>query len=136
MYPSLGDHRINSGIFVHSLVHNKPPGGTHVRCNVEDLTLESYLAMWSRASGIAPNPGSTQVIQVSSETYIELFGHMGEEQARQWEFTRIIKESGALNKYGALIKEAQEYMTEEAIASLVGPEESLRKIEWKAHGYQ
>ena len=67
--------------------------------------------------------------------YIELFGHMGEEQARQWEFTHIIKENGALNKYGALIKEAQEYMTKEAIASLVGPEESLRKIDWKAHDY-
>ncbi|KAH7128924.1 hypothetical protein EDB81DRAFT_764075 [Dactylonectria macrodidyma] len=75
-YPCLGDHRTNTGIFVQALVKNKPRGGTYVKCSVEDLTLESYLALWGRASGIAPGPDATQVIQVSPETYIKLFGHM------------------------------------------------------------
>ncbi|KAH7140400.1 hypothetical protein B0J13DRAFT_477601, partial [Dactylonectria estremocensis] len=64
-YPCLGDHRTNTGIFVQALVRNKPPGGTYVKCSVEELTLESYLALWGRASGIAPGPDATQVIQVS-----------------------------------------------------------------------
>ncbi|KAJ5488214.1 hypothetical protein N7453_011668 [Penicillium expansum] len=134
-YPSLGDHRVNTGIFVHSLVNNRPPGGTYVRCSVEDLTLESFLALWGRASGVAPGSGSTKVIQVSPETYIDLYGHMGEEQARQWEFSRILKETGALNRYGIHVQEAQEFMSKDAIASLVSPEQSLRNIDWKAHGY-
>lgn len=106
-----------------------------MRCSVEDLTLESFLALWGRASGVAPGSGSTKVIQVSPETYIDLYGHMGEEQARQWEFSRILKETGALNRYGIHVQEAQEFMSKDAIASLVSPEQSLRNIDWKAHGY-
>ncbi|KAJ5515148.1 hypothetical protein N7463_004700 [Penicillium fimorum] len=59
----------------------------------------------------------------------------GEEQARQWEFSRILKETGALNRYGIQVQEAQEFMSKDAIASLVSPEESLRNIDWKAHGF-
>ncbi|KIM93594.1 hypothetical protein OIDMADRAFT_89585, partial [Oidiodendron maius Zn] len=85
-YPSIGNHRVNSGIFVKAVVENPPPTGTYVLCNVEDLTLCSFLAAWGRASGISPQPNSTAVVQISLEQYVALWGEMGEEQASQWRF--------------------------------------------------
>ncbi|CAI7627110.1 unnamed protein product [Penicillium crustosum] len=134
-YPLLGDHSVNSGIFVYSLVTNKPPSGAYVRCSVKDYTLESYLAMWGRESGISPDPNSTMVVRLSPEVYTKLYGDMGEEQARQWEFLRILKDSGATNRYGFPVHDVQEFMSKEAIKSLMSPEESVRNVNWKALGF-
>ncbi|KAF7557762.1 hypothetical protein G7Z17_g494 [Cylindrodendrum hubeiense] len=135
-YPCLGDHRINTGIFVRSLVQSQPPGGTYVKCHVENHTLESYLALWGKASGLSPEPGSTKVIEVSPETYIGLFGHMGEEQAAQWKLSKFIADHGPKNGLGLdFFKDAQEFMSEEAIKSLESLEETFRKIDWKSYGY-
>ncbi|KAH6967898.1 hypothetical protein BKA56DRAFT_679033 [Ilyonectria sp. MPI-CAGE-AT-0026] len=135
VYPCLGDHQINTGIFVSGLVQNRPPGGTYVKCAVEDHTLESYLALWGRASGLSPEAGSTSIIEVSPETYIGLYGPMGEETTRQWAFTKFIIDNGLIERLGSVFKNAQEFMSEEAIASLVSVEESFKTIDWKAYGY-
>ncbi|KAH7152641.1 hypothetical protein EDB81DRAFT_867995 [Dactylonectria macrodidyma] len=135
VYPCLGDHKVNTGIFVRSLIQNKPPGGTYVKCAVENHTLDSYLALWGKASGLSPEPGSTEVIEISSEAYISLYGPMGEETVRQWEFTKFIIDNGIMEKLGSVYKDAQEYMSKEAIDSLVSLEETFTTIDWKAYGY-
>ncbi|KAH8902038.1 NAD(P)-binding protein [Coniochaeta sp. PMI_546] len=134
-YPCLGDHAVNSGVFVHSLVQNKPPGGTYVICSIENHTLESYLALWGKASGFATESNSTKVIQISPETYIDLFGSMGEEQAAQWNFSKYLAEHDLMAVAVARYKKAQEYMTSEAISSLVSVEETFKTTDWKAYGY-
>ncbi|KAH8588128.1 hypothetical protein B0O99DRAFT_693748 [Bisporella sp. PMI_857] len=131
VYPSLGDHTINSGTFVHAIVRNPPPnGGTYVRCNVEDLTLDSYLEIWGRASGISPEPGSTKVVEISSEHYIQLWGHMGEEQASQWIFFKWLKAAGLSKIQGVEMIDGKELMTAEEIKSLVTTEDSLKGMDW------
>ncbi|CAK7237131.1 hypothetical protein SBRCBS47491_009872 [Sporothrix bragantina] len=134
-YPVLGDHTVNTGIFVRSLVDNKPPGGTYVVCAVEHHTLESYLALWGKASGIAPDPGSTKVIDISPETYIKLYGAMGEEQAAQWRLSKYLRDHDLTKSVGEHYTPAQNFMTKEAIASLRCVEETFSKIDWKAYGY-
>ncbi|KAL2795762.1 hypothetical protein BJX66DRAFT_336667 [Aspergillus keveii] len=137
-YPSIGDHRINSGIFVHAVITTPTPpaAGTYVHCNVEDLTLESYLAACGRASGLSPEPGSTVVVQVSMEQYCTLWPGMGEEQASQWRFFGYVNQAGIdlMNVPGFPVVSAQEIMSEEAKKALVGTEESLARMDWSAFG--
>lgn len=137
-YPSIGDHRINTGIFVHSIIGNPPPPASYVKCNVEDLTLDSFLATWGRASGISPEPGSTKVVQISPEQYVELWGAMGEEQASQWKFFRVMHDLGlGLDKVpGVNFLDAQELMTEDAKSELVNTEESIRGMDWSFLGFE
>ncbi|KAH9232976.1 hypothetical protein K456DRAFT_1788902, partial [Colletotrichum gloeosporioides 23] len=78
-YPCVGDPAINGGIFVRRLVKSPPPPGSFVRCNVETLTMESYLAAWGRATGLAPEEGATAALQISPESYVELWGSMAQE---------------------------------------------------------
>jgi hypothetical protein len=131
LYHSLRDHRINSGIFVRAIVKTPPPvGGTYVRCNVEDLTLESYLATWGRASGTSPTPGSTKVVQLSVEDYCTLWGHMSEEQASQWVFFEFLKEYGITKLPGVEMVEGRDLLSEDDINDLVPTEESLRRMDW------
>ncbi|KAH8650560.1 hypothetical protein BGZ60DRAFT_388903 [Tricladium varicosporioides] len=137
-YPSMGDHAINSGIFVHSIVTNDlAPPGSYIKCTVEDLTLDSYLAMWGKATGLSPNPGSTMVMQISHEQYCQFFGTMGEEQASQWKFFEAVHELGIAEIEGKKILEATDLMPEEAKKELVKTEDSLRALDWssfKHHG--
>jgi hypothetical protein len=123
-YHSLGDHRINSGIFVRAIVKTPPPvGGTYVRCNVERLTLESYLATWGRASGTSPTPGSAKVVQLSVEDYCTLWGHMGEEQAIKWVFFEFLNEYGITKLPGVEMVEGRDLLSEDDINDLVPTEE-------------
>lgn len=132
-YPCVGDHATNSGIFVHAIVENPPAeGGTYVRCNIEDLTLESYLALWGRASGISPEPGSTKVVQVTIADYIALWGHMGEEQASQWIFFEFMKQHGGLNAAVPRFTLIQglDLLSSEEKKQLKSVEESLKELNW------
>ncbi|KAF4539247.1 uncharacterized protein LTHEOB_10411 [Lasiodiplodia theobromae] len=130
-YASVGDHRTNTGVFVRSIVRNPPPQlGTYVKCGVEELTLESMLALWGRASGKAPTPGSTKVVQVSVKQYVELFGAMGEEQASQWVFFEWMKEAGVSTIPGVTMMDVQELMSDEEKRKLVGTEQALRGMDW------
>ncbi|PLB40929.1 uncharacterized protein BDW47DRAFT_122999 [Aspergillus candidus] len=133
-YPSVGDHRINSGIFVRSIVENPPTPGTYVECNVETITLESYLAAWGRASGLSPQNGSTMVVQISAEQYCALWPLMGEEQASQWRFFQFLRDNQLdIHKVeGFPVIQAQDLMSEEARKSLVLTEESLRRMDWSS----
>ncbi|KAH8879258.1 NAD(P)-binding protein, partial [Thozetella sp. PMI_491] len=134
-YPCVGDHAVNSGIFVRAIVERSPANGTYVRCNVEDLTLESYLALWGRASGISPAPQSTKVIQMTVADYIALWGHMGEEQASQWTFFEYVekqKAAGFLGEGipGATLIDGKSLLSEEEENSLKSVEDSLKGLDW------
>jgi len=116
------------------MLRNPPAGGTYIRCNMEDLTLDSFLSLWGRASGKSPEPGSTMVIQLTPEQYIQMWGEMGVEQASQW---RLFEWMAANNQvYGGTYEKmmrCQELMAEEEQASLVGTEESLRRFDWTGY---
>lgn len=113
------------------MLRNPPAGGVYIRCNMEDLTLDSFLALWGRVSGKSPEPGSTMVIQLSPAQYIQMWGEMGVEQASQWKLFEWMAENNQV--YGGTYEkmiQGQELMTEEEKASLVGTEESLKGIDW------
>lgn len=63
---------------------------------------------------------------------------MGEEQASQWKFFRVMQELGVgLDKIpGVNFLDAQELMNEEAKMELVGTEESLRGMDWSGFGFK
>lgn len=116
------------------MIRNPPKGGSHVRCNIEDMTVSSFLALWGRASGKSPNPGSTMVIQMTTEQYVEMWGEMGVEQATQWKLFEYVAEHN--RTYGSAFKDmiaAQDLMTEEEKASLVNTEESLKRMDWTGY---
>jgi hypothetical protein len=106
-----------------------------VRCNVEELTLESYLALWGKASGVSPAPGSTKVVQTTIADYIALWGPMGEEQASQWvffEFMDNMRQQGIFKDGvpGFNLVEGLTLLSEEEKKGLKGVEESLRELDW------
>lgn len=96
------------------------------------MTLDTYLATWGRASGISPEPNSTKVVQVSSKQYVDLWGHMGEEQASQWRLFEYLKENkiNTAKIPGFELIDAQTLMTDEQIKKLVPTEQSLREMNW------
>lgn len=128
----MGDHRVNTGIFVHAVIINPPTAGSYVHCNVEDLTLEKYLAAWGRATQLSPDPESTMVIHISMEQYHALWPLMGEEQVSQWRFFQFVRESQVdlYNVPEFPVVKAQDLMSDEAKAALVLTEESLRRMDW------
>lgn len=131
-YFSVGDHRTNSGIFVHAIVRSPPPNpGTYVRCNVENLTLDSMLALWGRASGISPTPGSTAAVQISLEQYVQIWGAMGEEQGSQWKFFKFAQDLGIDKIPGVTMVEGLDLLSEEEKARLVTTEQALKNLSWK-----
>ncbi|KAJ5178280.1 uncharacterized protein N7500_000979 [Penicillium coprophilum] len=133
-YPSIGNHRVNSGIFVRGVIENPPPSGTYVRCNVEDLTMDTFLAAWGRSSGVSPEPNSTAVIQISMEQYIALWGEMGEEQASQWRFFRFMKDAGInpSNVAGFKLVEGKDLLSDDLQAALVPTEEGMKTMDWSS----
>lgn len=133
-YPSIGNHRVNSGIFVRGVIENPPPSGTYVKCNVEDLTMDTFLAAWGRSSGVSPESNSTAVIQISMEQYIALWGEMGEEQASQWRFFQFMKDAGVnpSNVAGFKLVEGKDLLSEDLRAALVPTEEGMKTMDWSS----
>ncbi|RDL40507.1 Uncharacterized protein BP5553_00486 [Venustampulla echinocandica] len=137
-YPCVGDHATNSGIFVRAIVERPPAeAGTYVRCNVEDLTLESYLALWGKASGISPAPNSTKVVQISVADYVSLWGHMGEEQSSQWVFFEHLakmRQQGLIGDDlpGATMVEGVSLLSEDEKKGLKSVEASLGELDWSS----
>ncbi|KAI1079915.1 hypothetical protein F5B20DRAFT_541594 [Whalleya microplaca] len=133
-YTSIGDHKVNSGIFVRAALRNpdiKP--GTYVYCNVDTYTFESFLALWGVASGVSPTAGSTKVIQLSPEEYISLFGQMGEEIVSQWAFFGFLKANGIERPLGDAVVPGLALLNDEDKAQLVSTEESLRQMDWSGY---
>ncbi|KAJ4287676.1 hypothetical protein N0V90_012379 [Kalmusia sp. IMI 367209] len=131
-YPCVGDHSVNGGIFVRALVKSPPPPGSFVRCNVETLTIESYLALWGRVTGIAPEQGSTAAVQISPQDYVHLWGHMGEEQASQWRFFHWLAEHSPPKWEGINIVEGIDLLSDEDKKQLLSVEESLKLYDWSS----
>ncbi|KAI0012335.1 hypothetical protein F4779DRAFT_569279 [Xylariaceae sp. FL0662B] len=133
-YTTIGDHKVNSGIFVRAALRKteiKP--GSYIRCYIDVYTLESFLALWGRASGISPAAGSTKVVQLSPEQYISLFGQMGEEQASQWRFVEYLKANGIENPLGNALINGIDLLNDEDKAKLVSTEESLQRMDWSGY---
>ncbi|KAI1268613.1 hypothetical protein F5Y18DRAFT_236289 [Xylariaceae sp. FL1019] len=131
-YPSAGHHGTNTAVWVRSFIRNPPPAGSFVRCNVEDLTMDSYLALWGRATGIAPEEGSTAVVQVSPEAYVRLWGEMGEEQLHQWEFFNWLAKTPGYSWPGVTIVEGLPLLSEEEKKLLVNTEDALGRYDWSS----
>ncbi|KAF4930689.1 NmrA-like family domain-containing protein 1 [Colletotrichum viniferum] len=131
-YPCVGGPAINWGIFVRRLVKSPPPPGSFVRCNVETLTMESYLAAWGRATGLAPEEGATAAVQISSESYVELWGSMAQEQLSQWKFFQWLHDHYPPKWEGITIVEGMDLLTDEDKKELLGVEESLKRYDWCA----
>ncbi|KAJ0115122.1 uncharacterized protein J7T55_001531 [Diaporthe amygdali] len=94
-FHSLADHKINTGIFVRAIVTaDHLRGGSYVTCFVESLTLESALGIWGKATGKAPTHGSTAILSISYDQYVNVWGEMGEEQACQWKFFEFMNSAG------------------------------------------
>ncbi|KAL2828393.1 hypothetical protein BDW59DRAFT_170912 [Aspergillus cavernicola] len=132
---SIGDHKVTSGIFVRGIIENPPKPGIYVKCNVEDLTMGTFLAAWGRSSGISPEPNSTAVIQISLEQYVALWGEMGEEQASQWRFFQFMKDAGINPSQveGFKLVEGKDVLSEELRASLVPAEEGMKTMDWSSY---
>ncbi|KAF4777512.1 hypothetical protein HER10_EVM0002935 [Colletotrichum scovillei] len=131
-YPCVGDPVTNGGIFVRRLVKSPPPPGSFVRCNVETMTMESYLAAWGRATGLAPEEGSTAAVQVSPQSYVELWGAMAQEQLSQWQFFQWMQDHYPPTWEGVTILEGMDLLTDEDKKELISVEESLRRYDWSA----
>ncbi|EQB49529.1 NmrA-like family protein [Colletotrichum gloeosporioides Cg-14] len=131
-YPCVGDPAINGGIFVRRLVKSPPPPGSFVRCNVETLTMESYLAAWGRATGLAPEDGSTAAVQISPESYVELWGSMAQEQLSQWKFFQWLHDNYPPKWEGITMVEGMDLLTDEDKKELLSVEESLKRYDWSA----
>ncbi|KAI8211823.1 NmrA-like family domain-containing protein 1 [Colletotrichum sp. SAR 10_86] len=131
-YPCVGDPAINGGIFVRRLVKSPPPPGSFVRCNVETLTMESYLATWGRATGLAPEEGATAAVQISPESYVELWGSMAQEQLSQWKFFQWLHDHYPPKWEGITIVEGMDLLTDEDKKELLSVEESLKRYDWSA----
>ncbi|KAF5523445.1 NmrA-like family domain-containing protein 1 [Colletotrichum aenigma] len=131
-YPCVGDPAVNGGIFVRRLVKSPPPPGSFVRCNVETLTMESYLAAWGRATGLAPEEGATAAVQISPESYVELWGSMGQEQLSQWKFFQWLHDHYPSKWEGITTVEGMDLLTDEDKKELLSVEESLKWYDWSA----
>ncbi|KAJ0381884.1 hypothetical protein COL922a_013670, partial [Colletotrichum nupharicola] len=131
-YPCVGDPAINGGIFVRRLVKSPPPPGSFVRCNVETLTMESYLAAWGRATGLAPEEGATAALQISPESYVELWGSMAQEQLSQWKFFLWLHDHYPPKWEGITIVEGMDLLTDEDKKEVLSVEESLKRYYWSA----
>ncbi|KAK3935551.1 hypothetical protein QBC46DRAFT_323168 [Diplogelasinospora grovesii] len=131
-YPCVGDHAVNGAIFVRRFIKNPPPQGSFVRCSVETLTIDSYLALWGRATSIAPEEGSTAAVQISPEDYIRLWGPMAEEQASQWRFFHWVAEHGPPKWEGITLVEGMDLLTDEDKKELLSVEESLKLYDWSS----
>lgn len=90
------------------------------------------MSLWGRASGKAEGPGSTKIVELSVQEYVELFGEMGEEQAIQCIFFNAIKgaDPKEIEGLGFKMIDAQELMTEDEKSQLISTEESLKRIDW------
>jgi hypothetical protein len=95
--------------------------------------MESFLALWGKVTGLAPEPGSTAMVQVSMEQYIQLWGHMAEEQASQWRFFAWVAKEGKNVKWeGITPVEGMDYLSDEDKKELLSTEESLKLYDWSS----
>lgn len=94
--------------------------------------MESYLAAWGRATGLAPEEGATAAVQISPESYVELWGSMAQEQLSQWKFFQWLHDHYLPKWEGITIVEGMDLLTDEDKKELLSVEESLKRYDWSA----
>ncbi len=119
---------MNTGIFVHGIITTKTPvaAGAYVTCFVESLTVGSAFELWGNATGRAAGPGSTTIVTVTPENFVELWGKMGEEQASQWVFFKYMNDHGIFKLEGSL--DGLSLLTDKHKQSLETTEQSWAKL--------
>lgn len=111
---SLSDPKVNTGVFVRSILKNPPKiGGTYIVCAVDEFTLGSYLAKWGEATGLAKEKGSTEVIQISLDSFRSLWPGDGDLMGELIGFWAELREDSFNTPLGTKPIRARELMTEE-----------------------
>jgi hypothetical protein len=124
---SMGDAKVNIGVFVRSILRNPPKtGGTYVLCAVEEFTLQSYLAKWGEATGLAKEERSTAVIPISSDNYRSLWPGYGDLMGEMVSFLALLREKSWVTPLGTNPMRAQELMTEGEQNELQSTAEAFR----------
>lgn len=110
---SLGDARHNVGIFIRSIIRNRPKtDGSYVLCNVENLNLESYLAKWGEGTGLATTQDSTKVIQIPLDIYKSIWPGFGDLMGEMIAFFAELGEKAWTTPLGTAPIPVQQLMTE------------------------
>lgn len=88
--------------------------------------MASALEVWGRASGKAPEPGSTAIVTIPVEQYTTIWGEMGEEQASQWIFFGHMQSLGITSLPGVV--DGLSLLSEEEKKSLETTEQSWANV--------
>ncbi|KAJ5610868.1 NmrA-like family-domain-containing protein [Penicillium lagena] len=124
---SMGDAKVNVGIFIRSILRNPPKtGGTYVLCAVDKFTLQSYLAKWGEATGFAKEEGSTAVIPISLDDYRLLWPGYGDLMGEMVAFWALLRENSWVTPLGTDPMGVQELMSEEEQNELQSTAETFR----------
>ncbi|KAL3440529.1 hypothetical protein BJX65DRAFT_27011 [Aspergillus insuetus] len=116
---SLSNARHNVGVFVRGLIKNRPAGGSYVFGNVEDTTLQEYLATWGKATGISAAEGSTEVVQISLDKYKALWPGYGDLMGEMIAFWGDLRERSWETPLGTRAVKVQEFLGEEGRKEVV-----------------
>ncbi|KAG2419247.1 hypothetical protein HFD88_004042 [Aspergillus terreus] len=129
---SVGDHRTNTGIFARVIVKNPPRGGTFVRCFAEyHSSLNDYLAVWGRASGLSPSAGSTMVVKVSLHEYSQLWPGWGEEMGSMMAMWSALQERSWAGLDGDHVLDIDNILSADDRKSVIKTEAAFRALDWK-----
>ncbi|GIJ90513.1 hypothetical protein Asppvi_009469 [Aspergillus pseudoviridinutans] len=130
---SVGDHRTNTGIFARAIVKNPPKdGGTFVRCFAEyHSSLNDYLAVWGRASGLSPSAGSTMVVKVSLHEYSQLWPGWGEEMGSMMAMWSALRERSWAGLDGDHVLDIDNILSADDRKSVIKTEAAFRALDWK-----
>lgn len=110
---SIGDASVNTGVFVHSVLKNKPVNGTYVLCVVEDLTFQSYLDLWGEATGLAKEKGSAAVVTISYDDYRSLWPGFGDLMGEMNVFWNVMRDRSWETPLGTKPVDARDIMSAE-----------------------
>jgi hypothetical protein len=106
-------------VFVRGLIKNRPAGGSYVFGNVEDTTLQEYLATWGKATGISAAEGSTEVVQISLDKYKALWPGYGDLMGEMIAFWGDLRERSWETPLGTRAVKVQEFLEEEDTKEVV-----------------
>lgn len=110
---SIGDAGVNTGIFVRSVLKNKPAGGTYVLCVVESFTFQSYLDLWGEATGFAKEKGSATVVTISYDDYRSLWPGFGDLMGEMNAFWSSARDRSWETPLGTMPVDARDIMSAE-----------------------
>lgn len=80
---------------------------------MDEFTLQSYLAKWGEATGLAKEKGSTEVIQIPLDSFRSLWPGYGDLMGELIAFWAALREESWITPLGTKPMRARELMTEE-----------------------